>query len=74
MGGLPGILLMSETLGVLLVRRARQNRLLEPGMVFYLPATLRSFGAYTVGASETVIVTERGAEPLSTLPRRMTLR
>jgi Xaa-Pro dipeptidase len=27
-----------------------------------------------VGASETVIVTETGAEPLSSLPRGMTIR
>jgi Xaa-Pro dipeptidase len=50
------------------------TRPLEPGMVFHLPATLRSYGAYTVGASETVIVTETGAEPLSDLPRSLTIR
>ncbi len=50
------------------------TRLFEPGMVFHLPATLRSYGAYTVGASETVIVTETGIEPLSDLPRTMTIR
>lgn len=47
---------------------------LEPGMVFHLPATLRSYGEYTVGASETVIVTTTGIEPLSTLSREMTIR
>lgn len=50
------------------------TRALEPGMVFHLPATLRSFGHFTVGASETVIMTETGPEPLSDLPRAMTLR
>jgi Xaa-Pro dipeptidase len=50
------------------------TRDLEPGMVFHLPTTLRRFGAFTVGASETVIVTEDGAEPLSDLPRAMALR
>ena len=50
------------------------QRLIEPGMVFHIPATLRSFGHWTVGASETVIVTEAGAEPLSTLPRALTSR
>lgn len=50
------------------------NRLIEPGMVFHLPATLRCYGAWTVGASETVIVTASGAEPLSDLPRGLTLR
>lgn len=50
------------------------ERPIEPGMVFHLPATLRRYGAWTVGASETVIVTEDGAEPLSDLPRGLTLR
>lgn len=50
------------------------ERLLEPGMVFHLPATLRRYGVFTVGASETVIVTETGIEPLSTLPRSLTIR
>lgn len=50
------------------------SRPIEAGMVFHLPATLRSYGHWTVGASETVIVTEHGAEPLSSLPRSLTLR
>lgn len=50
------------------------DRLLEPGMVFHLPATLRSYGDFTVGASETVIVTETGIDILSDLPRAMTVR
>jgi Xaa-Pro dipeptidase len=50
------------------------DRIIEPGMVFHLPATLRSYGAWTVGASETVIVTENGAEPLSSLQRDLTIR
>ncbi|TKT69598.1 Xaa-Pro peptidase family protein [Aquamicrobium sp. LC103] len=50
------------------------SRLLEPGMVFHLPVTLRRHGVFTVGASETVIVTENGVEPLSGLPRGMTIR
>jgi Xaa-Pro dipeptidase len=48
--------------------------LIEPGMVFHLPATLRNYGNWTVGASETVIVTESGAEPLSALPRGIAIR
>lgn len=50
------------------------DRIIEPGMVFHLPATLRSYGVWTVGASETVIVTEEGCEPLSTLSRDLTIR
>lgn len=47
---------------------------LKPGMVFHLPITLRDYGHYTVGVSETVIVTATGAEPLSSLPRQITFR
>lgn len=50
------------------------DRLLEPGMVFHLPATLRSYGVFTVGVSETVIVKDTGIEPLSDLPRQMTVK
>ncbi|MDM9625498.1 Xaa-Pro peptidase family protein [Rhizobium sp. S152] len=50
------------------------SRPIEAGMVFHLPATLRSYGCWTVGASETVIVSEHGAEPLSSLPRQLTIR
>lgn len=50
------------------------DQALEPGMAFHLPATLRRFGAFTVGASETVILTPSGPEPLSDLPRQMILR
>lgn len=50
------------------------ERPLEPGMVFHLPATLRDYGVWTVGASETVIVTETGIEVLSSLPRDFAIR
>lgn len=60
--------------GAILSLFADVTRLLEPGMVFHLPATLRSYGIHTVGASETVIVTETGVEALSDLPRGMLLR
>lgn len=58
--------------GAILSLFSNIHRIIEPGMVFHLPATLRSYGQWTVGASETVIVTESGAEPLSTLPRQIT--
>nr|WP_321463051.1 Xaa-Pro peptidase family protein [uncultured Cohaesibacter sp.] len=47
---------------------------IRPGMVFHLPATLRSYGVWTVGASETVIVTEHGIDILSDLPRQIAVR
>lgn len=51
------------------------ERIMEPGMVFHLPATLREYGAFTVGASETVIITSDGpCEVLSRLPREMCVR
>ena len=60
--------------GAILSLFADVSRPIEAGMVFHLPATLRSYGHWTVGASETVIVTDHGAEPLSTLPRALTIR
>lgn len=47
---------------------------LEAGMVFHLPATLRAYGRFTVGASETIVVTESGCDILSTLPRGIARR
>ena len=60
--------------GALLSLFSGVERPIEPGMVFHLPATLRSYGVWTVGASETVIVTDSGIEPLSSLPRDMSIR
>jgi len=50
------------------------TELLVPGMVFHLPATLRAYGEWTVGASETVIVTGTGVDILSSLPRGISVR
>lgn len=60
--------------GAILSLFSGMARLLEPGMVFHLPATLRAYGDFTVGASETVIVTETGIEILADLPRDLTIR
>jgi len=40
-----------------------------PGMVFHIPPALRIYGEFTVGVSETAIVTAEGCETLSDLPR-----
>lgn len=45
---------------------------LQAGMVFHLPTMLRKLGEYGAGFSETIIVTETGAEVLSKLPRSLT--
>jgi Xaa-Pro dipeptidase len=42
---------------------------LQPGMIFHIPVALRVFGQFTVGVSETAVVTETGCKPLSTLNR-----
>jgi Xaa-Pro dipeptidase len=44
---------------------------LQPGMVFHIPPALRIYGRFTVGVSETALVTETGCEPLGTFPRVM---
>ncbi len=45
------------------------DREIVPGMVFHIPPALRIYGEFTVGVSETAIVTEMGCETLSKLPR-----
>jgi Xaa-Pro dipeptidase len=44
---------------------------LAPGMVFHVPITLREYGQWTVAVSETVVVSEHGAETLSTIGREL---
>lgn len=43
--------------------------LLQPGMTFHIPPALRIYGRFTVGVSETVVVTETGHRALGTIPR-----
>ncbi len=44
---------------------------LKPGMVFHIVPALREARKFSVGCSETVLVTERGSEVLTTLDRRV---
>ncbi|WLI77369.1 Xaa-Pro peptidase family protein [Kosakonia sp. H02] len=46
---------------------------LQPGMTFHIPPALRIYGEFTVGVSETVVVTETGCRPLGSLARPLTL-
>ncbi len=41
---------------------------LEPGMCFHVPITLREWGVFTIGLSESVVVTETGCRILGTVP------
>ncbi len=47
------------------------HTVLQPGMVFHLPPALRLDGTLGVGCSETVAVTESGAEVLGSFPREL---
>jgi Xaa-Pro dipeptidase len=49
------------------------DRVVEPGMAFHIPPALRIYGEFTVGVSETAIVTESGCETLSDIPRDLTI-
>lgn len=44
---------------------------LEPGMVFHVPVALREYAKFTVAVSETVVVTDGAARPLSHIGREM---
>jgi len=58
--------------GAILSLNAGVTTELEPGMTFHLPPALRIYGQFTVGVSETIVVTDTGWRQLSTLPRDMT--
>jgi Xaa-Pro dipeptidase len=47
------------------------DRLIEPGMAFHIPPALRDYGVFTVGVSETAVVTETGCRTLGSIPRDM---
>jgi Xaa-Pro dipeptidase len=42
---------------------------LQPGMSFHIPPALRIYGEFTVGVSETVVITDSGYRVLGSLPR-----
>jgi Xaa-Pro aminopeptidase len=50
------------------------HALLRPGMVFHLPLSLRSYGRFGVGLSETVHVTDAGVEILTDMPRALVIK
>jgi Xaa-Pro dipeptidase len=65
--GYPGTWI--EALGFFL--RVDNPRPLRAGMVFHLPMSLRKFGEWGINQSHTMLITERGAEPLTTTPARL---
>jgi Xaa-Pro dipeptidase len=44
---------------------------LEPGMCFHVPTTLREYGVFTIGLSESIAVTETGCRILGRVPREV---
>ena len=58
-----------ESLGFLI--RAENDQLLEAGMTFHLPISLRRFGEFGVNQSHTLLVTQTGAETLTRSTARL---
>lgn len=58
--------------GAILSLNAGVKTALQPGMTFHLPPALRIYGRFTVGVSETIVVTETGWRQLGTVPRALT--
>ena len=50
------------------------ERPLRPGMVFHIPPALREHREFCMGVSETVVVTEQGAETLTSFSRELFVR
>ncbi|MCJ8145038.1 Xaa-Pro peptidase family protein [Ancylobacter sp. A5.8] len=44
---------------------------LQPGMAFHLPPALRIYGRFTVGVSETIVVTDSGCRVLGSVDRAL---
>ena len=57
--------------GHIISLRRGERAVLAPGMVYHVPVALRDYGVSTVGLSETVLVTERGREVLTSYPREL---
>jgi Xaa-Pro dipeptidase len=60
--------------GHILSLKYGEKRVLEPGMVFHVPSSIRDEGVALVGNSETILVTERGSEALTQFPRQHFVR
>jgi Xaa-Pro dipeptidase len=57
------------------LRLVRGNpRPLEAGMVFHMPLNIRAPGRYTVGLSETVVITDDGYEVITPFARELILK
>ncbi|MEO9337530.1 Xaa-Pro peptidase family protein [Mesorhizobium sp. SB112] len=57
--------------GAILSLNAGVKTELQPGMTFHLPPALRIYGRFTVGVSETIVVTETGYRALGTIGREL---
>ena len=51
--------------------KENDDRVLEAGMVFHTPMSLRADGDLAVAVSETVMVTKTGHEVLTNFPRKL---
>ena len=58
--------------GAILSLNAGVKTELQPGMTFHLPPALRIYGKFTVGVSETIVITETGWRQLGSVPRELT--
>lgn len=56
-----------------LVVKRGEDWTLEPGMVFHCTTSLRDTAKYGTAFSETVVITETGAEVLTSVPRTLTV-
>jgi Xaa-Pro dipeptidase len=60
--------------GYIMDLKHHDERELRPGMVFHVVPALRQHREYAVGVSETVAVTEKGADVLTSFPRELFVR
>lgn len=60
--------------GELISLRQDELRELKPGMTFHMPPLCLKYREYGIGFSETILVTDKGCERLSKLPREIVIK
>jgi Xaa-Pro dipeptidase len=60
--------------GEIISLRQGEERELRPGMTFHMPPLCLKYREFGIGFSETIVVTDKGCERLSTLPREIIIK
>jgi Xaa-Pro dipeptidase len=60
--------------GEIISLQQNEQRVLKPGMTFHMPPLCLKYREFGIGFSETIVVTDKGCERLSKLPREIIIK